>query len=107
MTVDISDYEQLLIECSCIINDIDLLLEGIHEHDFTLDNVANALLGMSTLGSLRFTKVHDMTEELFEERRALIQAKVDALALQQPSRAEKGASHGDSDDNPDNTSDED
>jgi len=107
MTVDISEYEQLLLQCSCIINDIDLLLEGINEHNFTLDDVSNALLGMSTLNDLRFTKVHDMTDELFEERRALIQAKVDALALQQPARAEKVTGHGDSDDNPDNTSDED
>lgn len=49
-----------------IADDLDLLLEGILERDMNTDDVANALLGISTLARLRVDKAFDTFKAAFK-----------------------------------------
>lgn len=49
-----------------IADDIDLVVEGILEHDMDTDDIANALLGISTLARLRVDKAFDTFKAAFK-----------------------------------------
>lgn len=49
-----------------IADDIDLVVEGILERDMDTDDIANALLGISTLARLRVDKAFDTFKAAFK-----------------------------------------
>lgn len=49
-----------------IVDDINLVVEGILEHNMDTDAVANALLGISTLTTLRVDKAFDSFKAAFK-----------------------------------------
>lgn len=49
-----------------IADDIDLVVEGILEHAMDTDDIANALLGISTLARLRVDKAFDTFKAAFK-----------------------------------------
>ena len=56
------DHEQALMNTWQIVEDLDMLLEGILEHDMTQDQIANVVLGMKELYNLKFNKLWDQFE---------------------------------------------
>lgn len=65
------DLEQQIMAAWNICEDLDILIEGVMEHDMTSDEIANVLIGMKQLYDLRFNKLFDtFTEICFKSKRA-------------------------------------
>ncbi len=62
------DFEQNIMACWHIVDDIDQLLEMIMDRDASKDNIANVLAGLSVLYGDRFTKLHDNFEKLLANK---------------------------------------
>jgi len=65
------DFEQLLLKCWNVTDDIDLLCEEVCEGTFKdvpelQDKVANILIGLSSMYNLKFEKLYRMFEESSE-----------------------------------------
>lgn len=56
------DYEQEIMHCWNVVEDIDLLLEGVMERDLTKDQISNILLGMKEMYQLRFERLFEYFE---------------------------------------------
>jgi hypothetical protein len=54
---DIHEAEQEIFRAWHILDDIKTLLEGVLEHDYTPDQVANALQGMVEVYDIRFQHI--------------------------------------------------
>lgn len=63
------DFEQQLMECWHVVDDLDTLCEGVLEHDMPPDDISNVLLGMKTLYDLKFQKMFNTFEELVRTRK--------------------------------------
>ena len=51
------DVEAQIHACWNVVEDIDILLEGVCDKEMTPDQIANALLGMKEIYALRFDKL--------------------------------------------------
>lgn len=62
------DLEQEILNCWHVVDDLKLLTEAVLEREvpLTQDQLANILLGMEELYSLKFTKAFETFEELHE-----------------------------------------
>jgi hypothetical protein len=67
MSEVIFDFENEFIKTFHIINDIDLLYENVMENDISKDDIANVLLGLKKIYSMRFEKSFDLFEKLCKE----------------------------------------
>ena len=67
MSNRIQDLEQMILRDQNIIQDLDDLLEGVLEFDFTTDQVANVLLGVIQLYKLRHDKTFDLYTDVVKE----------------------------------------
>lgn len=48
------DFEQQIMKCWNVCDDLDELYEGVLERDMTTDEIANVVLGLKQLYSLKF-----------------------------------------------------
>lgn len=62
--MDRFDLEQQIMNCWNMVDDCNLLLEGILDRGMTEDEVSNYLLGMQTMYQLKFEKMFDTFSEL-------------------------------------------
>ena len=62
------DFEQQIMKCWNVTEEIGLLHENVLENDnFTKDDISNFLLGLETIYEAKFNKLFDMFEELVKE----------------------------------------
>ena len=64
MSEVIFDFEEEFIKTFHIIDDIDLLYENVMDNDMSKDDIANVLLGLKKIYSMRFEKSFDLFEKL-------------------------------------------
>lgn len=58
------DFEQQIIKCWGITDDINDLSESVMNHDLRKDTVVNALNGLNTMYELKFNKLWDLFEDV-------------------------------------------
>lgn len=63
------DLEQDIMRCWSVTEDIDLLYTNVMDSDMTVDDIANALLGMKTLYEMKFNKLFNCFETLVGEKK--------------------------------------
>lgn len=64
------DFEQNLMKCWNVTEDIDLLYRRVMDGpEMTTDEIANFLLGLSTIYSARFNETFNQFEELVHENK--------------------------------------
>lgn len=63
MGINRFDLEQEIMNCWKVIDDIDLLAEGVCEGTLTQDQIANILIGMKDLYNMKFEKTFGIFEE--------------------------------------------
>lgn len=69
MSFDRFDMEEQLMRCWNILEQIDTITEGVLEHDWNSDNVANATAGIKQIYQLEFEKLWDMFEAGIREKK--------------------------------------
>lgn len=57
MSYDRFDHEQQIMKCWQIIDQLDTINEGILEHDWSSDQVSNAIMGLKEIYQLEFDKL--------------------------------------------------
>lgn len=62
------DLEQGIMKCWSVVDDIDMLYEGVLERDMSNDDIANALLGMKVLYQMKFEKCFELFETCVRNR---------------------------------------
>ena len=62
------DLEQSILKSWHIVDDIDLLYKGLLDNDMSTDDIANCLLGLKSIYSLRFEKTFKDFEEFLKEQ---------------------------------------
>ena len=62
------DFEQDIMACWNIVDDIHQLLEMILDRDASKDSIANVLAGLSVLYGDRFMKLHNNFEKLLANK---------------------------------------
>jgi hypothetical protein len=62
--VDLNEIEQDIFKAWHIIDDINTVIEGVLEHDFTPDQTANALQGIVEIYELRFHRMHSNFQQM-------------------------------------------
>ena len=67
----IFDLEQEIMNAWRVVDDIDLLYENVIETDMSTDDIANVLLGLKGVYSMRFQKLFDVCEEVCKEYHAM------------------------------------
>ena len=67
----IFDLEQQILSSWNIVEDVKLVCENILEKEMTKDQIANVLLGISELYSMKFQKTFDTFENLAREFHSL------------------------------------
>lgn len=65
------ELEQQILECWGICEDLDTLMEAVLEQDLTRDSIANVLLGMKELYSLKFQRTFNTFESLVHDKRII------------------------------------
>lgn len=61
------DLEQQIMECWHVVDDIDMLYEGVLERDLSKDDIANILLGMKSLYHMKFDRCFGTFEQMIKE----------------------------------------
>lgn len=67
----ILDLEQEIMNAWHVVDDIDLLYENVIETDMSTDDIANVLLGLKGVYSMRFQKLFNTFEEVCKEYHAM------------------------------------
>ena len=65
------DLEQSIMKCWNVTEDIDLAYRSIMDKDMSTDDVANLLLGIKTIYSLRFDELFCQFEKMIAEGKIL------------------------------------
>lgn len=63
MSKDRFDLEQEIMDCWRIVDDLKTLTTGILDNDMSIDKVANILIGLEDLYTLRFKSLFEVLEE--------------------------------------------
>ena len=58
------DFEQQIVKCWSITDDVEEVAEGILERDLSHDQIVNALMGIKQLYELKFNKLWDLFEDV-------------------------------------------
>jgi len=62
------DFEQQIMKCWNLTEEIELLNEQVLENDsFTKDDISNYLLGLHTIYELKFNKLFDQFSDMVKE----------------------------------------
>jgi len=67
----IFDLEQEIMKAWHVVDDIELLNENVIEKDMSTDDIANVLLGLEGVYSMRFEKLFNTFEEICKEYHAM------------------------------------
>jgi hypothetical protein len=62
------DFEQEIMGCWNVVEDLKLLNEGVLERDISRDQVSNILLGMQEVYQLKFEILFDTFETLIRDK---------------------------------------
>lgn len=65
--MDRFDFEQQLLKCWCITDNIETVLEGTLDHSWDKDKISNALLGIKEIYNLEFDKLFKQFEQLVHD----------------------------------------
>ena len=66
------DFEQQIMKCWNITEEIELLNEQVLENDtFTKDEISNYLLGLHTIYEVKFNKLFDQFSEMVKDKKIL------------------------------------
>ena len=79
------DFEQQIMECWKITDDIKSTIEGIDAHDLTSDQIASMLFGLKELYEIKFNKLWDCFEQVhmgLVRENAMITGECNALRQQ-------------------------
>lgn len=72
MSMKLYELEQQILSCWNVVDDVDRLYRYVMEHDMSKDDIANVLLGIKAIYSLKFDETFSTFEaavkEVFEER---------------------------------------
>lgn len=73
MGMKLYELEQQILSCWNVVDDVDRLYRYVMEHDMSRDDIANVLLGIKAIYSLKFDETFATFEaaikEVFEERK--------------------------------------
>lgn len=73
MSMKLYELEQQILSCWNVVDDVDRLYRYVMEHDMSKDDIANVLLGIKAIYSLKFDETFSTFEaaikEVFEERK--------------------------------------
>jgi hypothetical protein len=58
------DFEEQVLQCWNIVDDLQIVFENVVETDMSRDDIANVLLGLKTLYQMKFQKTLDTFERL-------------------------------------------
>lgn len=61
------DFEQQIMDCWHIVDDVKILCESVLEKDLEKDQIANVLLGLEQLYQLKFEKMFLTFENLIKD----------------------------------------
>lgn len=67
--VDRFGLEEQIMRCWTIIDQVNSVIEGTLDHDWTNDQIANALLGIKQVYDLEFNKLFDAFESLIQQKK--------------------------------------
>ena len=62
------ELEQQILDCWHVVDDLDILLEGVLEKELTKDEISNIILGLKSLYQLKFDKAFDTFEKCVREK---------------------------------------
>ena len=62
------DFEQEIMQCWNIVEELKVLHEGVFERDLTTDQISNILLGLAEIYQLRFEILFDTFEHLVSKK---------------------------------------
>ena len=62
------DFEQEIMQCWNIVEELKVLHEGVFERDLTTDQISNILLGLAEIYQLRFEILFDTFEQLVSKK---------------------------------------
>jgi hypothetical protein len=62
MSDKIFDFEQQIMDCWHIVDDLKIVTEGVLEHDISKDDISNITIGLEKLYQLKFEKLFDLFE---------------------------------------------
>lgn len=66
------DFEQQILKCWNVTEEIQLLNEQVLENDeFTKDDISNYLLGLHTIYEVKFNKLFDQFGEMVKDKKIL------------------------------------
>lgn len=72
MSMKLYELEQQILSCWNVVDDVDRLYRYVMEHDMSKDDIANVLLGIKAIYSLKFDETFTTFEaaikESFKER---------------------------------------
>lgn len=68
MSFDRFDFEQQIMKCWQITDQLDTITEGVLEYGWNSDQVSNATIGLKQLYNLEFEKLFDMFNNGVHER---------------------------------------
>jgi len=73
MMTDRFDFEQQIMKCWNVTDDVDLLYRNVMDRDpqLTTDDIANALLGIQTLYEMRFDELFRSFEQLVKDKKII------------------------------------
>jgi hypothetical protein len=63
------DFEQSLMKCWNITEELDTIAAGALEYDWSKDQIANSLIGLKVIYDLKFNQLFDMFERGVRERK--------------------------------------
>lgn len=58
------DLEKAIMDCWCVCDDLNTVLEAVLDREATTDQISNMLLGMTTLYHVKFEKLFETFEEV-------------------------------------------
>ena len=65
------DFEQQIMKCWNVTDEIDMLYENVMEKELSKDEISNYLLGLHTIYEMKFNKLFDMFEQLIKEKKII------------------------------------
>lgn len=65
------EMEEKIMKCWGVIEDLETTCQGVMDHNWSEDDIANALIGMRTIYNLRFDQLMTCFETLLRENAEL------------------------------------
>ena len=66
--VDRFDFEQQLMQCWSVVDDINVIYKQFDHSELSPDEIQNALLGLATIYEMKFQQMFDTFSKLIQQR---------------------------------------